>query len=137
MQWDASTNAGFGVGEPWLPLHSDHPHRNVAAQRDDPASVLSSYRDLIALRRAHPVIQGGNMALPDKPHPKVLAYTRSLEHASVQVLLNMSPQPQRVPVPDQRHLLYGTQPTRPATLEGGTLELAPHEGLVLGSSPSP
>ena len=136
MQWDDSPNAGFSAGEPWLPLHPDHPQRHVAAQREDPSSVLSTYRDLIALRKRHPVIQAGAMALPDKPHPKVLAYTRRLENASVQVLLNMSPAPQQVPAPAERHLLYGTHPTRPVQLEGGTLELAPHEGLVLGSEPA-
>jgi glycosidase len=49
MQWDASPNGGFTVGEPWLPV-VDPETRNVAAQRDDPASLLSLYRDLIALR---------------------------------------------------------------------------------------
>jgi alpha-glucosidase len=53
MPWDASPSAGFtaeGV-VPWLP-YGDHAVRNVAAQREDPASVLRLCRDLIALRRA-------------------------------------------------------------------------------------
>ena len=37
-------------GEPWLPL-TDPDRRNVAAQRGDPDSILTLYRDLIALRR--------------------------------------------------------------------------------------
>jgi glycosidase len=36
---------------PWLP-YGDNPTRNVAAQRDDPGSVLRLCRDLIAQRSA-------------------------------------------------------------------------------------
>jgi alpha-glucosidase len=50
MQWDASPNGGFTAGEPWLPL-VDPAARNVAAQRDDPDSLLALYRDLLAWRR--------------------------------------------------------------------------------------
>jgi alpha-glucosidase len=53
MQWDASASAGFtadGV-TPWLPV-GDAATRNVADQRDDPASVLRFCRSLLALRRA-------------------------------------------------------------------------------------
>ena len=135
MQWDGSSMAGFSAGEPWLPLHPDHTARNVAAQRDDSSSVLGTYRDIIALRKRLPVLQAGDMTLPAEPHPMVLAYTRSLGSASVQVLLNMSPKPVRVPHPGGRCLLYGTDPGRPALLEGSELELAPHEGLVVGNAP--
>jgi alpha-glucosidase len=69
MQWDDSPSAGFtadGV-RPWLP-YGDNAARNVAAQREDPASVLRLCRDLIALRRAE---FGGRIAsyreLPGPP----------------------------------------------------------------------
>ena len=47
MQWDAG--GGFTTGEPWLPMGDLS--LNVAAQRDDPRSMLQLHRDLIALRR--------------------------------------------------------------------------------------
>jgi alpha-glucosidase len=53
MQWDASPSAGFtttGI-RPWLP-YGDNTARNVAAQRDNPGSMLRLCRDLIALRSA-------------------------------------------------------------------------------------
>jgi alpha-glucosidase len=53
MQWDASRGAGFTTGEPWLPL-VDQAERNVAGQRGDPGSLLSLYRELIALRDTLP-----------------------------------------------------------------------------------
>ena len=48
MQWDSA--GGFTTGKPWLPM-VDPERRNVADQRDDPASLLSHYRQLIARRR--------------------------------------------------------------------------------------
>ena len=56
MPWDGSPGGGFtGPGvTPWLPLAdpSGPPDRTVAGQRDDPGSVLSLSRRLLALRRA-------------------------------------------------------------------------------------
>jgi alpha-glucosidase len=49
MQWDGSKTGGFTVAEPWLPP-ADPQVRNVAAQAADPRSMLSLYRDLVALR---------------------------------------------------------------------------------------
>ena len=50
MQWDASPTGGFSAGTPWLPA-VDAPEHNVADQREDPDSMLSLVRRLIALRR--------------------------------------------------------------------------------------
>ncbi len=53
MQWSAAEGAGFtrpGV-KPWLRF-GDYASVNVAGQRDDPGSVLTLVRDLIALRHA-------------------------------------------------------------------------------------
>ena len=52
MQWSAARNAGFGEGEPWLPLADDYEHCNVAQQAHEPDSMLALYRSLLALRRA-------------------------------------------------------------------------------------
>ena len=45
--------AGSRTGTPWLPL-DDPAERNVADQRGDRSSLLSFYRELIALRRTLP-----------------------------------------------------------------------------------
>jgi alpha-glucosidase len=60
MPWDGSPGGGFtGAGvTPWLPLGAP-PLGSVADQRDDPGSVLSLCRDLLALRRAE---LGGGVA---------------------------------------------------------------------------
>ena len=50
MQWEPTADGGFTTGTPWLPV-VDPAERNVADQRDDPDSLLSLYRRLIAARR--------------------------------------------------------------------------------------
>ena len=61
MPWDGGPNAGFCPPgrEPWLPLVPDAAARSVAAQRDDPGSLLSLYRRLLALRRSEPDLIDG------------------------------------------------------------------------------
>lgn len=70
MQWDASPNGGFTSGTPWLPV-VDAAERNVAGQEGDPRSLLSLYRELIALR---PTL-GDGFAMLDSEEG-VLAYER-------------------------------------------------------------
>ena len=68
MQWSDAPGGGFtapGV-EPWLPV-GDLAGCNVAAQRDDPESMLTLTRDLIALRRQNPDLQDGSYATVDAP----------------------------------------------------------------------
>ena len=72
MQWEPGPAAGFTTGTPWLPL-VDPEARSVAAQEGDPGSLLSLYRELIALRRRLPV---GGLEFRDDVAPGVLAYRR-------------------------------------------------------------
>src|SRR6266851_2004050 len=60
MQWDAAQFAGFSSVRPWLPLAEDFATENVAVQDADPKSMLSLYRRLIELRRAHPALSVGS-----------------------------------------------------------------------------
>jgi len=78
MQWDESENGGFTTGKPWLPA-VDPKERNVAAQREDPASLLNHYRRLIAHRRE----LGDGFRLLDS-EPGKLAYERGGRVISVE-----------------------------------------------------
>lgn len=51
MQWNSSKNAGFTEGTPWLAVNPNYTKINVEAQMDDPDSVRSFYKELIALRK--------------------------------------------------------------------------------------
>lgn len=51
MQWSDEANAGFTTGTPWLKVNPNYTSVNAAAQQDDPDSVRSFYKKLIALRK--------------------------------------------------------------------------------------
>lgn len=89
MAWDTSPNAGFSKIEPWLPLHSDWPVRNVAAQNGAPGSMLTLYRSLLSLRRAHAALSVGAFELCDAPGG-VLAYARAHGVSRLVILLNLT-----------------------------------------------
>ncbi len=69
MQWEDAPGGGFteaGV-EPWLPLGDTAAH-NVADQRQDPDSILTLTRALIALRHGSPDLRSGSYrSLPATP----------------------------------------------------------------------
>jgi oligo-1,6-glucosidase len=100
VQWDASRNAGFTTGAPWIAVNPNANTINAAAQVDDPDSVFSFYRKVIALRHADPVVAYGDftMLLPDDEH--VYAFRRSLPDAEMLVLGNFSGTSQRCDLGD-------------------------------------
>jgi oligo-1,6-glucosidase len=133
VQWDASPHAGFTTGTPWLPVNPDCAEWNVAAQRDDPQSVLAHHRRLIALRHSDDVVALGDftMLLPD--HEQVYAFTRSLDGTTLLVACNVSgtPQPLAELLPEAvgAELVLGNLPSSDPAV------LAPWEARVLRVRP--
>ena len=92
MQWTAGRCAGFTSGSPWLPLADDFKDVNVAALRDQPASILTLYRRLIELRRAEPALTVGEFAaLPGSED--VMSYIRKTGERRLLIVLNLSSRP--------------------------------------------
>ncbi|WP_336921798.1 alpha-amylase family glycosyl hydrolase [Aquipuribacter sp. SD81] len=61
MQWDDGPNAGFSTADAsalYLPVDPDPDRPTVAAQDGVPGSTLTLVRELLALRRATPALQG-------------------------------------------------------------------------------
>lgn len=90
MQWSAGANAGFSTGEPWIGVHSNHERINMEAQQNDPLSVRSWYKSMIALRASTPaLLEGSYRTLHIDRH--LFAYIRELEgQQPVKILLNFS-----------------------------------------------
>ena len=91
MQWDPSPGAGFSSGSPWLPL-VDPSEANVADQRDDPRSLLSLYRGLIAARQGSVALARGEHRSIFGLAENVLAWRRDTPEEQVLVLVNMGAQ---------------------------------------------
>ena len=127
MQWTAEPGAGFTTADasPWLPL-GDFRSCNVAAQRDDPASVLAFCRELIALRRSSPELRRG-------PYESITgsgdpwAWRRGDRFL---VALNLSDEPVRVGDASGT-VAMSTLPTRSGQRLRGRVELAPWEGVIV------
>lgn len=91
MQWNRSKNAGFSTAEStWLPVETDYPSVNVADEEEDPESLLQWYKSMITLRRTNPVLIAGAQTSCDAGNNNVVAYTRSLNGATIVVLTNFS-----------------------------------------------
>jgi oligo-1,6-glucosidase len=130
FQWDASPNAGFTTGRPWLKVNPDYATVNVAAEEKDPRSPLQYFRSLVRLRKDHPVLVYGRYTLLDAANPDVYAYTRDLDGTRMLVLLNFRDRPARATTGlDLGHAtpLVGNYPD-----PSRTGELRPYEAVVLG-----
>ncbi len=82
MQWSAGANAGFTTGTPWLKVNPNYTSINAEAQMDDPDSIRSFYKGLIALRKnpeyTQTVVYGSlEPVLPDRHN--LMAYYRKGE----------------------------------------------------------
>jgi glycosidase len=113
----------------WLPANPNYAQGvNVADQERDPASLLSFYRRLIALRRATPALVAGAYAPVDENAKDYLAFTRSTPEQTVLVALNFSEQPQTLSLPHPQARMLFSSTARPAqTIDLARLELAPFE----------
>ncbi|CZY12625.1 TPA: alpha,alpha-phosphotrehalase [Enterobacter cloacae] len=92
MQWDASHNAGFTEGEPWIGVCDNYETVNARAVLDDPDSVFYTYQSLIRLRKTLPVLTWGDYQdlLPE--HPFLWCYRRQWQGQTLVVVANLSHQ---------------------------------------------
>ncbi|WP_196095892.1 alpha,alpha-phosphotrehalase [Enterobacter roggenkampii] len=94
MQWDASHNAGFTEGEPWIGVCDNYETVNARAALDDADSVFYTYQSLISLRKTLPVLTWGDYEdlLPE--HPSLWCYRRQWQGQTLIVVANLSNTPQ-------------------------------------------
>jgi alpha-glucosidase len=135
MPWDGSANAGFTTATPWLPLNADWLTRNVARMSEEPQSILTLYRRLLALRRTHPALSIGSFALLDA-EGDVLAYERRHGAERLIVALNLGARTQRLQLPDWAS---GARPLLSTLADAaqpahGVLLLRGNEGVILSSA---
>ena len=97
MQWDATTNAGFTTGTPWLPVPPTYTTVNVKAEEPQPDSLLSWYKSLIALKKDNPALAHGDNVMLDMENTKVLSWMRKAAGApQVVVAVNFTADAQTV-----------------------------------------
>ncbi|WP_439621613.1 alpha-amylase family glycosyl hydrolase [Gemmata sp.] len=134
LPWDATANAGFTTGHPWLPIGDDFAARNVAAQRDNPGSMLTLHRRLITLRRDDPALLAGSYD-PHAAGDDWFAFLRRYGDRRVFVALNFGSRPRRVEVPAGGRVLLSTHPARAGEAVRGPIEVGGDEGMVVELAP--
>ncbi|AXV21728.1 MULTISPECIES: alpha,alpha-phosphotrehalase [Aeromonas] len=133
MQWSAAANAGFTSGMPWLKPAANYPEINAEAALADQNSVFWHYRDLIALRKAHPIFTQGDYQELLTGHPQIWAYARRANGQTLLVVSNFYGEPVEFALPaelqsGQGRLLLGNYPDSPAQPQSGMLR--PYESLI-------
>lgn len=93
MQWDDSPQAGFTEGTPWLKVNPNYPEINAAGQMKDPQSIYSCYKQLVRLRKEHPVFVDGRFELLARESGQIFAYTRDDGKQRLLVVCNFSGEP--------------------------------------------
>lgn len=138
MQWDASENAGFTQGIPWLKPAPNYVDVNVDTALADKNSVFYHYKQLISLRKALPVIREGDYQdlLPD--HPQLLAYRRDHGDSQLVVVCNFYGEPVTAtlpvaPAPNADLVSHNYPEAKPLMPE---MQLAPYEALVYLINPA-
>jgi alpha-glucosidase len=124
MVWEAAApNGGFTTGKPWLPVPEAHLRRAVDRQENDPSSVLAHYRDMLAFRRQHPALVGGDIRFLDADD-NLLAFLRGAEEERLLCVFNFASEAGEWNVPPG---LGGLQPVdhggRQASFEGHAIRL--------------
>jgi glycosidase len=131
MCWDPTPNAGFtSAATPWLPIGPQPPRTDVATQREDRASLLWLYKNLLELRRNHDSLHRGSYRSLDAPEG-VLAYERSSNSEIARIALNFSDQPCDVSLGSGRITKQLHTNASAALATSADLRLGPCEGAVL------
>jgi len=121
MQWDASDEAGFTTGQPWLAVNPNYPEINVDAALADDNSIFYTYQNLIQLRKTHPLVIWGDFELVATADD-VFAYTRTYNGEKILVVANFSDQTNEFAYAGEIAELWIDNGNAPSNLEQQTLQ---------------
>jgi len=99
MQWDASTQAGFTTGTPWLPVHPRYARMNVRADQSSKHSIQAFLKTWLAYRHTHDVFIDGTLTYLDL-HQDIYAYTRTNREQTILMLTSFAAHPIKLMLPD-------------------------------------
>lgn len=132
VQWNADKNAGFTQGTPWLMVNPNYTEINVESQEKDANSVLSFYKELIALRKnpayKETIVYGDVIPFEEDRH-NLMAYYRKA-NKDLLVIGNFQKEAQNVTLPSEcKNILINNYPD--AEIKGIEVQLKGYQVLVL------
>jgi len=97
MQWHDGINSGFSSADPdklFAPVIDTgaftYKNVNVAAESEDPGSLLNKMRNLVNLRKANPIFALGEYEFLAKDQPNCLAILRTSQDENVLCVFNLT-----------------------------------------------
>ena len=128
MQWSDAPHAGFTTGTPWIGVVDNYRAINAALQVEDPDSIFTWYRTLVALRKAHKAISEGGIEMLFDQDANLLGYRRFVRGEELLVVCNLTAQDTALALPagwQDAQLLLGNYPA------GCRTTLRPFECMAL------
>jgi oligo-1,6-glucosidase len=138
MQWSEGSFAGFSKSQPWIKLNDNFKTINVKKEEDDPTSILSFYKQAIAVRKREVALNFGSLEEIKTPS-SIMAYMRSYEGQMILVVANLTGHKHKIPKKLQssqgKVILANYDPVNNGTQEGTAYaykkHLRPYEALVV------
>ena len=128
VQWDSSANAGFTTGEPWFYVNPNYTKINVAAQENDPNSLLNFYRKAIKLRKSLSVVRHGDYKLHYPLSATHYVYSRETSEEKLLVVCSFADKVTSLKIPSGFDL--STAELILTNYENPTEKLQPYESRV-------
>ena len=133
FQWDASENAGFTSGTPWLRINPNYTQINAAEQMSREDSVFNYYKKLTALRKnpqyADTIVCGNLEPVWEDRH-NLMAFYRRGEAQTLLVIANYQKEPQTVTL-DAPYKNVVLNNLKQLDTDGTTLHLAGYQAVIL------
>ena len=96
MQWDASKNAGFTTGKPWLKVTGNYKTVNVAKELADENGVRAFWKYMIGLRKSDPALIDGAF-VPVHMGRSIYAFERYTDDKRLLVIVNLCGKEKKLP----------------------------------------
>lgn len=125
VQWSAEDNAGFTSAKPWFSVNPNYTRVNVAAQEEDPDSLLNFYRALLAYRKQEPLVLWGEYREHFPKSRDFYVYERSYQGRKLLVICRFGAAPKAFAAPagmalSRGKLVFSNYKDAPLTGEGFT-----------------
>ena len=108
MQWSGERYAGFSETVPWFYVNDNYTRINVAAQEEDPNSLLNFYRTLLRFRKETPVAIWGDYREHRPEDKKLYVYERNYKGQKLLVVCSFTADQVRFEAPAGIDLAKGS-----------------------------
>lgn len=112
MQWNSDTLSGFSSTTSWLGINPDYLTLNAVVQEKNIVSMLTKYRQLIALRNSEPVLQYGNYEKLSFSND-CISFIRIYNKERIKCFFNFSKNPIEIALDSKEKVLLGKTTIRP------------------------